>query len=166
MDLELVGEKDDVLRQQGAICSFSNPEYNQQLSEAMVSHMLKHNGVGLAANQVGIPARMFVMGETASNYRACFNPEIVEYLGVKQKNVEGCLSFPHLALDIERNSIILVRYNDALGNIIEDELTGLWARCFQHEFDHIEGICFDQRVSKLALNIALRKRAKTLKRIK
>ncbi len=162
----LVDEKNAVLRVKSLPWDFNSEHKPTILATAMQATMLKNNGMGLAANQVGIPFRMFVMGATDAKFWEVFNPEIVERLGSVEKSTEGCLSFPNLHLDIERNSVILVRYSTSEGELVEEELTGRWARCFQHEFDHIEGICFDQRVSKLALGIAQRKRAKAQKRIK
>lgn len=163
--LSLVGEKDKVLRVKSLAWDFNGDAEATILAKAMQKIMLANNGMGLAANQIGIPSRSFVMGDTKLNkFWECFNPEIVDRLGSVEKESEGCLSFPNLVLDIERNSIILVRYYSATGDLVEEELTGKWARCFQHELDHIDGICFDQRVSKLALGIAQRKRAKAQKR--
>ena len=163
-NLNLVDEKDKVLRVKSLPWDFKSAAEPAILANAMLRIMQANNGMGLAANQVGIPAQAFVMGDASiGKFWECFNPEIVSLLGVKQKEVEGCLSFPNLVLDIERHSIILVRYFTAAGELVEEELTGKWARCFQHEFDHIDGVCFDQRVSKLVLGIAQRKRAKTQK---
>lgn len=162
--LELVAEKDSVLRVKSLPWDFNAGADATILPTAMKRAMVAHNGMGLAANQVGIPYRMFVMGDSKEKFWTCYNPEIVERLGVVEKATEGCLSFPNLLLDIERNSIILVRYSTSDGQLVEEELAGKWARCFQHELDHIDGVCFDQRVSKLALGIAQRKRAKAQKR--
>jgi peptide deformylase len=162
--IDLVDEKSQVLRVKSLPWDFNTEAESTTLSQAMQIVMLKHGGMGLAANQIGIPYRAFVMGDRSSKFWTCFNPEIVERTGNIEKESEGCLSFPNLLLDIERNSIILVRYYTAAGQLVEEELTGKWARCFQHEFDHIEGVCFDKRVSKLALGIAQRKREKTLRK--
>ncbi|MNK57961.1 Peptide deformylase [compost metagenome] len=163
-ELELVGEKDKVLRTESLPWDFNQRMDATILPTVMNRIMLANNGMGLASNQIGVPYRLFVMGSPSEKFWACYNPEIVERLGVVEKATEGCLSFPNLLLDIERNSVILVRYSNSDGEIVEEELTGKWARCFQHELDHIDGICFDQRVSKLALGIAQRKRTKALKR--
>lgn len=162
--LELVGETDKTLRVKSLSWDFDSNADATILPKAMNSAMIAHNGMGLAANQVGVPYRLFVMGDSKEKFWTCYNPEIVERLGVVEKSTEGCLSFPNLLLDIERNSIILVRYFNSNGELVEEELAGRWARCFQHELDHIDGICFDQRVSKLALGIAQRKRAKAQRR--
>lgn len=161
--LGLVDEKSQVLRVKSLPWDFNGDKESTILTAAMTRIMQKHKGMGLAANQVGIPYRAFVMGEEGQKFWSCFNPEIVERRGSILKESEGCLSFPNLLLDIERNSVILVRYSTAAGELVEEELTGKWARCFQHELDHIDGICFDKRVSRLALGIAERKRAKTLR---
>lgn len=162
--LGLVDEKDTILRVKSLPWDFNNEVSPAILMTAMKRVMLANNGMGLAANQVGIPYRAFTMGSTTSKFWECINPEVVERLGVVEKSKEGCLSFPNLVLDIERHSVILVRYFTSEGQLVEEELTGDWARCFQHELDHVDGVCFDQRVSKLALGIAQRKRAKALRR--
>jgi len=157
---ELVDEKNAILRVKSLPWDFTNEQKPTILATAMQATMLNKHGVGLAASQIGIPYSMFVMGAKDAKFWEVFNPEIVERLGSVDKASEGCLSFPNLVLDIERHSIILVRYFTSRGDLVEEELTGLWARVFQHEFDHVEGICFDKRVSKLALDIAQRKRKK------
>lgn len=161
--LELVDEKNKILRTPSSLWEFDDSGKAASLMASMAQVMISNNGMGLAANQVGLNHRCFIMGDTHKVWE-CFNPEIIERLGVIEKSQEGCLSFPNLVLDIERHSIILVRYFTSKGQLVEDELTGRWARCFQHELDHIDGICFDQKVTRLALGIAQRKRAKSIKR--
>lgn len=162
-DFKIINEKDQILRTVSAEWNFSSEEKTYEIARTLEHMMFKHRGIGLAANQIGILSRVFVMGD-ATNSWYCFNPEIVERRGVVEKEAEGCISFPNLVLDIERHSIILVRYSTLDGQLKEEELSGIWAKVFQHELDHIDGICFDQRVSKLALNIAQRKRMKLSKR--
>lgn len=162
--LALAAEKSKTLRVKSLPWDFANERESAILANAMTRIMLSYKGMGLAANQVDIPYRVFVMGETGQKFWECFNPQIVEFRGTIEKETEGCLSFPNLLLDIERYSTILVTYSNSVGEFVEEELTGKWARCFQHELDHIDGICFDTKVSKLALGIAQRKRAKLQKR--
>lgn len=129
----------------------------------MHSLMLDQGGVGLAANQVGWGHRLFVMGSDEVAWY-CFNPEIIDSSTDREKKREGCLSFPDLIIDVERPESVRVRYQDADGDFQTESLKGLWARCFQHELDHLNGVCFDDRVSRLQLNIAKRKRDKLRKR--
>lgn len=129
----------------------------------MHSLMLDQRGVGLAANQVGWGYRVFVMGGDGVAW-FCFNPEIIEYSSSTSRAAEGCLSFPDLIIDVERPESVRVRYQDADGDFQTESLKGLWARCFQHELDHLNGVCFVDKVSSLKLNMAKRKRDKLRKR--
>jgi peptide deformylase len=130
-----------------------------ELSERLHATRRAHKAVGLAANQVGIRARMFVMGNLFEEY-TCINPEIIASSESQIKYIEGCLSFPNLALKIERPDTITVRYINENLETKEQELTGTFARCFQHELDHLNGITFTEHVSKLVLALGRKKQAK------
>lgn len=131
----------------------------KELSERLHATRRAHSAVGLAANQVGIRARMFVMGNLFAEY-TCINPEIVTLGEEEIKYIEGCLSFPKLQLKIERPKVITVKYIDEDLKEVQQELTGVFARCFQHELDHLNGIVFTDHVSKLVLAMARKKQAK------
>jgi peptide deformylase len=133
------------------------------LAHAMGEVMVANGGIGLAAPQVGISTRLFVMRHD-STFKACFNPRILTYGGEVETRKEGCLSFPGLFLDVGRHTAITVEYQDAWGNTVNEELAGIPARCYQHEMDHLDGVCIVNHASKLALNIAQRKRNKIQKR--
>jgi peptide deformylase len=159
----LVQENNPVLRQDAELWDFENPIVpTHELLQEMRQLMLANNGVGLAAPQVGLSTRLFVMGDS-NKFIACFNPKIIEFSEEQVKSVEGCLSFPGLLLPVARSERVAVSYIDANGKQNEEWLDGLWARCFQHETDHLNGICFVQQVSKMVLNIAERKRRKIFK---
>ena len=111
----------------------------------MLEFMIQENGIGLAATQIGIAKRLFVMSVHGRD-RICFNPEIIESSDVLIEFAEGCLSFPGDQCTIKRPDTIIVRYQDAAGNWIEDNLVGLEARCFQHELDHLDGITMHDKV--------------------
>ena len=96
--------------------------------------MFEKNGLGLAAPQIGVNKRVFVMGNQQRSY-ICVNPEITNSSGL-ERDQEGCLSFPGLWLNVERPATITVKYQDIIGRIQEHEFTGLPARVFQHELDH------------------------------
>lgn len=162
-NFKLVQESDPVLKQSAALWDFENPVVpTHELLQQMQQTMLLNNGVGLAAPQVGLSTRLFVMGDT-DNLVACFNPQVIEFSGEKIKSIEGCLSFPGLFLPVARSERVAVTYWDANGKQNEKWFDGLWSRCFQHETDHLNGICFVQHVSKMVLNIAERKRRKIFK---
>jgi len=95
----------------------------------------------------------------------CINPKIIEASKQTTRLKEGCLTFPFLFLDIERPQDISVEYLDENLEKKEEHMTGIVARCFQHEFDHMQGIVFTEHVSKLKLDMALKKRDKQIKKV-
>jgi peptide deformylase len=103
------------------------------------------------------------MGNPQQSY-ICVNPKILSGQG-QVKDQEGCLSFPGLWLHVNRYETIQVEYQDILGKQHQREFTGLIARVFQHEYDHLDGVCFVNRVGELSLKLATRRRSKNLKRI-
>ena len=111
--------------------------------------MLYHNGIGLSANQIGINERAFVMvsdiesGATLTLY----NPRILKTSVVEHAMDEGCLSYPDLTLKITRPFAVTIKYEDEEKNIHKVKLSGLTARIFLHEYDHMEGIDFTQRAN-------------------
>lgn len=121
--------------------------------------MLEDGGVGFAANQMGLLYRVFAMniGEQTTFY---YNPEVIEQGDEIITVEEGCLSFPGLLIKVKRPRNITVRYQDRDGNVHIEELTDLASRCFQHELDHLDGVCFTDRVSKLTLSMARKRLAK------
>ena len=123
--------------------------------EGMINLMKANSGLGLAAPQIGLNYRFFMM-ETDMYV----NPVILE----KSKDIvidtEGCLSFPQLSMRVKRAKKVTVEYTDIEGNRKEGKFVNYMARCFQHELDHLDGITFDQRVSKLVFDRAIKKRRK------
>jgi peptide deformylase len=131
------------------------------LEEQMIDFMQQNNGIGLAANQIGFTKRVFVMGsENIEGFPrpfAVFNPKIIEYSEDTEISQEGCLSYPDLWLGVKRPRSIIVEYQNSSGDTVTAEMTGLISRCFQHEYDHLDGICFVDKVSQLKLNLAMKK---------
>jgi len=158
MDLKLVKESDPILRQIATEWDFNKEGCPEELITNMTNVMLSSNGIGLAAPQVGISKRIFIMGDT-SKIVACINPIIVSGTDLC-KNPEGCLSFPDLILNLSRYRQINVKYHNVHGVEIQENLDGLLARVYQHELDHLDGICFDSKVSKLSLDLAKKRRKK------
>jgi peptide deformylase len=121
--------------------------------------MINNKGVGLAANQVGIDSRVFVIGY--GNYRLdVFNPEIINIVGKDILIEEGCLSFPKMFVKVKRPGAIHVKFQDITGRYCEEHFSGITARIFLHEYDHLEGNIFKQRVSKMKWNLASKKKIK------
>ena len=141
----------------------------QELSDAMFESMSKYGGIGLSANQVGLPFNMFVIGGHPSIEKGlkmtCFNPMIVSASDETVRMKEGCLTFPFIFLDIERPRKVVVKYTDNKGDLQEAHLDGMMSRIFQHEYDHMLGRNFTERVSKFKLKRAMQKRDKMLKKI-
>ena len=133
----------------------------ERLEKSMIDFMIDANGIGLAANQIGIVKRVFVMG--SNNIPgfpapfAVFNPRIVEASTEMVTDQEGCLSYPGLFLTVKRPSWIVAEYQNAKGDTIEARFDGYLSKCFQHELDHLDGICFVDKVSPLKLNLAMKK---------
>jgi len=139
------------------------PEYvdsddlsRKDLLDNMIETMKHYGGIGLSANQVGLPYRMFVFGDT-KNYVPCFNPKITEESDVIIPIEEGCLSYPGLFVKIHRPDRISVEFEDENGELHKEEMEGLMCRVFQHEMDHMDGIDFTQRAKKMHLDMAKRK---------
>lgn len=158
----LIPEKDPILAAECSLWDWDKDGEVAELGRDMLKVMFEHNGIGLAAPQIGINKRIFVMGNAAQSY-ICVNPEIISGTG-DIKEQEGCLSFPGLWLHVSRYETVQVRYQDILGKTHEREFTGLAARVFQHEYDHLNGQCFVNKVSKLSLELASKRRKKFLKR--
>jgi peptide deformylase len=116
-----------------------NSWYNCDLAERLHRLMAAENAIGLAANQVGIRDRCFVMAIDQDKW-SCFNPEIVEMGTDLVDFEEGCLSFKGESCIIKRPNTITVRYWDADKCEHVKQLSGLASRCFQHELDHLNGI--------------------------
>jgi peptide deformylase len=131
--------------------------------EKMFTVMADAQGVGLAAPQVGISQRFFVMDipedlEDGRNQErhAFINPEIFRVEG-EQAGDEGCLSFPGLYQTVKRDMRVIVRAKDITGEEFELDLDGLAARCVLHETDHCDGIVFLDRMTPLKRELAKRK---------
>ena len=132
----------------------------KQLVDRMFETMYSAPGVGLAAVQVGVPKRLFVMdcsgGKDPAQRVVMINPEVVNMEG-KQNGEEGCLSFPGIYFGVERNLRAIVRAHDVSGNEFELDGTELAARCMLHETDHCDGIVFLDKMTPLKREIVKRK---------
>ena len=116
------------------------------------ARLIEFGGIGLAAPQIGLSLKLFVMQVNLP--RIVVNPIFSPADEETVKDFEGCLSFPGLRLKIKRHKRINVQYQNERGDTIIETLTGLESRCFQHEYDHIDGVCIDNRASKVDLRIA------------
>jgi peptide deformylase len=149
----------DVLHQPAAPVEVVTPEI-QALVDDMIQTMYAAPGVGLAAPQVGVGVRIFVcdisLGRSAGELLAFINPSFVERDGM-QLEEEGCLSAPGFNATVARPSRAVLKGLDRDGEEHTVEATGLLARCFQHEMDHLDGVIFIDRLRGLQKDLIVRK---------
>ncbi|QNL50908.1 peptide deformylase [Olivibacter sp. SDN3] len=158
MKLPIVAYGDPVLKRKAADIDRDYPELNV-LIDNMFETMYAAHGVGIAAPQVGLSIRLFVIDASPfaeddspelKDFKKIFiNAEIFQEEGDKWDFNEGCLSIPDIREDVSRPSTISIRYFDENWVAHEDTYTGLAARVIQHEYDHIEGKLFTDRLSVL-----------------
>lgn len=157
MILPIVAYGQAVLKKVAVEFDLNDPSIGP-LVQDMFETMYASSGVGLAGPQVNVSKRIFVIdaspfadeSEEAKDFKKVFiNPRIIESKGDIVPFNEGCLSFPGLREDVMRPERIRIQYLDAELQAHEDEYGGILARIIQHEYDHIEGIVFVDRISKL-----------------
>ena len=155
MILPIVAYGDPVLKKRALVIDKNYPGL-KELIENMFETMYQSNGVGLAAPQIGLSIRLFIVDgnpydeEEVKGFKKVFiNPVVSEENGEKWKFNEGCLSIPGVREDVQRKAEIAIQYYDENWKIHKDVYNGLSARIVQHEYDHIEGILFTDRISPL-----------------
>ena len=158
--LTLVKEPDPILKQKAERWDFEQHVNAAVIEREMIETMRAHNGIGLAANQVGLDRRVFVMKLQDGREMGFFNPTILVGDNADIPGEEGCLSFPNLWLKVARSDKITAMYLDNTGKRCIIELEGIDSRCFQHELDHLDGITFTEYVSDLKLKMARKKQRK------
>ncbi len=160
----LVPVTDPILKKPLESCSIGLDR--KELQNTLKIAMEHHQGIGLSANQIGIKERAFIMYSDVKKKEmiSCFDPLITDYSEEKIIMDEGCLTWPGLWLKVERSEGIRCVYNDVDGELVQVQMHGLEARIFQHEYDHMEGTNFTQRVSRLKLNMAKRRVSKMRKK--
>ena len=140
----------------------------QALIDDMIQTMYAAPGIGLAAPQVGAPVRLIVVDTewteegAERNPLVLVNPEIVERSGTLTWT-EGCLSVPDFQADVERSERVRLEARDLDGAAVSIEAEGLRAVCFQHEIDHLDGVLFIDRISRLKREMYVRRRRKQLR---
>lgn len=153
-EVDLVPNTDPILKEIMPIFDFSkdNPII---IGNTLVESMQKFGGIGLSANQIGLRNRAFAMG--VDEIVVYFNPELIESSTETEFGEEGCLSFPNLYIKIRRPKFIKVKYQDYTGKFHEKNFTGLTAKCFLHELDHLNGKTFVDVADPISLNMARKK---------
>lgn len=155
--MQLVSPDDPILTTPCKPFDFSNPPFEPiEFAKNLVKFMYDNNGIGLAANQVGVPYRVFSMRGQPENF-VCFNPKIVQPSEMEVTLEEGCLTYNGLLVKIKRPRHIRVRFNLPNGDIMTKQFTGMTARIFQHELDHLDGIIFYNRANRYHRDQALKK---------
>ena len=142
-------------------------DQTRALIDDMVDSMYAADGIGLAAIQIGVPARILVIDldqkEGNKNAIAYINPKITWASEEMATFEEGCLSVPEIWDDVERPARIKAEYLDLDGKKVEIEADGMLATCLQHEMDHLEGILFIDHFSRLKRSMAIKKLTKAKK---
>jgi len=159
--MNLIYYPNDFLNKKVKDFNLENPEVDpKELKDNMVQIMLDNNGIGLAANQVEFDGQVFVMGDTAENATIHINPVVLQHTKDTVTDAEGCLSFPNIFVKVTRPKEILVQFYDENLKLKQAKIGGYSAKCFLHEYDHLQGITFKDRVSKLKWNMAEKKAKK------
>ena len=172
MILPIVGYGDPVLRKLGEEISPDYPNLKETISN-MFETMYNACGVGLAAPQVGLPIRLFVVDTTPFSddedlskdeqlqlngfKRTFINAKMIKEEGEEWVFNEGCLSIPDVREDVYRNEKITIEFSDENFNTKTEIFDGLIARVIQHEYDHIEGILFTDKISSLKKQLIKKK---------
>ena len=163
---ELVNPKHNALHTRANIDPFGTELDWPEKEAEMLQLMHDKFGIGLAAPQIGYSYNMFVMNHEHLGDMGIYRPEILEYSKETCRYEEGCLSFPMLYLDDTRPEKIKVKYYKSDGKTqVETWMDGRDARCFQHEFDHLHGDLFIDKVSDIKLQRAFKKREKFFKKL-
>jgi len=162
MLLSLARTNDPVLRTPAKAVQPEEMEDLKPVITSMFNLLDLAGGIGLAAPQVGIDKSLFVIS-IEGDRRVFVNPAVLSTSEITQTEPEGCLSLPGLELKITRPARVTGTWLNEDGVAQVADLEGLWARCWLHEFDHLQGIMIDDRVSKLTLDMARRKLAKRKK---
>jgi peptide deformylase len=160
----IVAYGDPVLRKMGKEIDKDFPKF-EEILDNMFETMYNAQGIGLAAPQVGLPIRVFIVDSTPfgddeelseeeqeflSNFKQVFiNAKIIEETGDEWAFNEGCLSIPDVREDVFRNADIKIEYFDENFKKHTKEFSGIAARIIQHEYDHIEGVLFTDKLSPL-----------------
>lgn len=148
MNYELIESNNELLTTPCEPFDFANPPVDpEELAKDLVRIMYEKKGLGLAANQLGLPYRVFSMRGDPENF-VCFNPKVITPSEEKVILEEGCLTYPNLLVKVKRSQHVRVRFTGPDGETYTKTFTGLTARIFQHEIDHLDGIRFFDRATR------------------
>lgn len=157
MELKLVDKDDPVLTTPCQEFDFLEPPFDPiEFAHALTKFMYENNGIGLAANQVGVPYRIFAMRAAPENF-VCFNPKIIMPSSDQIVLEEGCLSYPGLLVKVKRPQHCRVRFNVPNADVLTKQFTGMTARIFQHEMEHLDGGVFYKNANRYHREQAFKK---------
>ena len=159
--MKLITYPNEILDREVKDVNLEDPGFDpKELKKEMVNFMIANNGIGLSANQIGLDAKVFVMGDSVENSTMCINPTVLQYTSDTVADVEGCLSFPNVFVKIKRPKEILAQYWNENLEECTVKIEGYSAKCYLHELDHLMGITFKDRASKLKWDMATKKARK------
>lgn len=160
----MIDETNKLLREISPEFNFNNPPIDPiQFAKDIAESLMNTSGVGLAANQVGLPHRCFVI--RSNPILVMYNPIIVDYSKKEVYMDEGCLSFPNLIIKIKRPEHIRMRFTLPNGEVKTEKYTGMTSRIIQHEYDHLNGIIYTDRATRYHREMAQKKCLKLRKTI-
>ena len=154
---ELVLEDEPILKKRGIPFDFENPqEDSKKLKEELFEAMVKYDGIGLSACQIGVDLKVFVMRFNGDAI-VCFNPRITHYSEETSYISEGCLTFPGLYFPVTRSYGINCTYATEEGEMVSASFVEISAKVFQHEYDHMLGKLYLEYASNYMIKNARRK---------
>ncbi len=161
---DLVKENNPILKTPCQDIDFNKPQIDPvYLASSMFETMFHYKGIGLSAPQCGLPYRVFVVGYEEDNKQVFFNPKVLDQSEEFDLDIEGCLSYNGLFLNILRPKWIALQWQHVNGEVKENTFHGLTARVLLHELDHCDGISFVTKVSRLSYSLARERRTKQQK---
>jgi len=137
----------------------------RQIGAAMLEILRKSGGVGLSANQVGLPLNMCVI-QLGIEPKIMLNPRIIKQSDKMVESPEGCLSLPGASTIVNRHATITVEYEDVSGETQQYSIGGLEAYCIQHEIDHLKGILIINRISEIRKSKFMKQMQKFIRKSK
>ena len=162
--MKLVKASDPILSKELNDINIDNPQIDlKETKDQMVDLMVSQRGLGLSAGQVGIDYKLFIIGESKENCMMFVNPEVLSVSEETELDVEGCLSYPDMFVKMLRPNMVEAKWFDEEGKPQEGRFEGYTARCFLHEYDHLFGVVFKDKVSRLKWDRALKKKQKITK---
>jgi peptide deformylase len=162
--MNLVKSTDPILQKELADVDLKNPGFDpKELKEQMTELMVSKRGLGLSACQVGLDHKLFIIGENKENCMMFINPEVISVSEETELDVEGCLSYPDMFIRLARPKQVEAKWYDEELKEQSGSFEGYTARCFLHEFDHLYGVVYKDKVSRLKWDRARAKKDKITK---